>query len=316
MKKILVLTLILTAFCFGHLGLAANMPERQISQGSDDSEEDYAPSTVVDNTPLWACCTCPVSGANCHITGTGLRFLDVQIPQGATVDSAWLTIMPFIVTNDDIACTVYCENVDNCSTYVQANFHNVSNRTRTPSRVMWYKRNAGWNWMNSCNLADIVEEVVNRPGWIEGNALGFILIPGDSAGEWQSNLQLQAWELADHSYGAKFNCIYTAPSSCPDTAETEILQKGFSLLQNYPNPFNESTRIRFSLQQPGFVSLEIFDLLGRKVRILVSGHQTPGDKSVMWDGKDDSGKGVPSGIYFYRIEFENSSETNKLLLLK
>jgi hypothetical protein len=316
MKKILVLMLTLAAFCLGNHCLAVNMPERQISHGSDDSEEDFAPSTVVNNTPLWACCTCPIPGGNCYITGTGLRFTDVQIPQGAIIDSAWLTIMPFIITNDDIACTVYCENVDNCTTYVEANFHNVSNRTRTASRVIWQKRNAGSNWISSCNLADVVEEVVNRPGWIAGNALGFILIPGDSAGEWQCNLQLQAWELMDHSYGAKFNCIYTAPSSCPDTAETDILQKGFSLLQNYPNPFNESTKIRFSLQQPGFVSLQIFDLLGRKVRTLVSGHQTQGVKYAIWDGRDDYGKGVSSGIYFYRIEFENSNKTNKLLLLK
>ena len=151
------------------------MPERQISQGLDDAEEDVIPSTVSDNQPLWACCACPASADTCHITGTGLRFTDAQIPQGAVIDSAWLTIIPFIVTNDDIACTVYCERVDDCSTFVSGNHHNISNRTRTTNKVMWYKRGAGWRWVNSCKLACIVQEVVNRSGWSCGNALTFVL---------------------------------------------------------------------------------------------------------------------------------------------
>jgi hypothetical protein len=316
MRTFLVFGLILMAVSCGNFVLAVDMPERQICQGSDDAEEDFAPSTVVDNTPLWACCTCPASGYICHITGAGLRFTDVQIPQGATIDSAWLTIMPFIITHDDIACTVYCEDVDSCTTFVQGDFHNVSNRTRTADKVIWYKRNAGSNWLNSCNLASIVEEVVQRPGWSAGNALAFIMIPGDSAGEWRSNLQLQAWELADHSYGAKFNCIYTASHACPDTEETTVEPVGFKLYQNHPNPFNRETKIRFMLERPAFVTLDIYNLLGRKVRTLISQHLDEGDTAVSWEGKDDSGKDACSGIYFYRIKVGNSSQTNRLLLLK
>jgi hypothetical protein len=313
MWRSLTILLVMTSFGLFNLAQADRMPERQISQGSDDAEEDIIPSTVVENGPLWACCACPAAKDTCHITGTGLRFIDVQIPQGATIDSAWLTIMPFIITNDDIACTVYCENVDNCTTFVTAGHHDISNRTRTAGKVIWYQRNAGENWMNSCNLAEMVQEVVNRPGWSSGNALAFILIPGDSAGQWYDNLQLQAWELMDHSWGAKFNCVYTAS----DVSEESAAQpEDFTLWQNQPNPFNQSTEIQFSLQHSGFVSLDVFDLLGRRVRTLVTQSLPAGHRSVQWDGKNDFGKEVGSGVYFYRMKVGGITQTKKLVLLK
>ncbi len=92
--------------------------------------------------------------------------------------------------------------------------------------------------------------------------------------------------------------------------------KAYSLFQNYPNPFNQSTRIEFSLSHSGFVNLSIYDLLGRKVRTLVSENLSPGYKYVMWDGKDDSKRGLSSGIYFYQLKVGDLSETKKLVLLK
>ncbi len=316
MKKIAALIYIIIVLGWGTAVWAERMPERQISQGSDDAEEDVIPSTVVVNSPLWICCKCPASGYVCHITGAGLRFTDVQIPQGAIVDSAWLTVLPFIITNDNVACTVYCEDVDDCTTFVEGNFHNVSNRNRTASKAVWYERDMGSDWANSCNLAEIVQEVVDRPGWSPGNALAFILIPGDSAGQWRSNLQVQGWEAADHSYGAKFNCIYSASGAFPDTAGPFVVQEDFTLLQNHPNPFNRSTTIEFFLNRPGYVNLDIFDLRGRKVKSLVSERLLSGLNSLQWKGDDASGKSVASGIYFCRVRVGDFTESKKLLLLK
>jgi hypothetical protein len=98
----------------------------------------------------------------------------------------------------------------------------------------------------------------------------------------------------------------------------------FALLQNHPNPFNQTTKIEFTLTRAGFVNLNIYDLLGRKIRTLASQDLSSGYKSVLWDGKNDSGEDVASGIYFYRIEVEDSSSsgvrefsaTKKLVLLK
>jgi len=90
----------------------------------------------------------------------------------------------------------------------------------------------------------------------------------------------------------------------------------FTLSQNYPNPFNRSTKIEFTLPNSGFVSLNIYDLLGRKVKNLVSENLTSGYKSVFWDGKDNFGKEVASGIYFYQLKIGDFSQAKKLVLLK
>ena len=88
------------------------------------------------------------------------------------------------------------------------------------------------------------------------------------------------------------------------------------LFQNYPNPFNQSTKIEFTLPKSGFVTLTIYDILGRKARVLVSQPLSSGFKSVFWNGKNDSGKDVASGIYFYQLTAGNLSEIKRLVLLK
>jgi uncharacterized delta-60 repeat protein len=90
----------------------------------------------------------------------------------------------------------------------------------------------------------------------------------------------------------------------------------FDLSQNYPNPFNPSTKIEFTLAKSDFVTLQIYDVLGRKVRILVSEELSSGYKSVIWDGKNDDGKDVASGVYFYQLKVGDFSEPKKMLLLK
>jgi hypothetical protein len=97
----------------------------------------------------------------------------------------------------------------------------------------------------------------------------------------------------------------------PSTAPTS-----FTLLNNYPNPFNASTIIHYSLPQATDVKLEIFNLLGQKVRILVDERQNTGYKKVIWDGKDDKGVDVSSGIYFYRLVTENFSDSKKMVLMR
>lgn len=75
----------------------------------------------------------------------------------------------------------------------------------------------------------------------------------------------------------------------------------FSLRQNYPNPFNNSSTIRYSLPYDTVISLNIHDLQGRKIRTVVEGLGHAGHEVVTWDGRDDSGRAVASGIYFYRL---------------
>jgi hypothetical protein len=107
------------------------------------------------------------------------------------------------------------------------------------------------------------------------------------------------------------------PKSTVDIDEdASVAPVKLSLNQNYPNPFNQATRIEFNIVKSGYVNLNIYNLLGKKTRTLVSEHLSSGFKSVFWDGKDNSGNFVASGIYFYRLKAGDFSETKKLLLLK
>jgi len=91
---------------------------------------------------------------------------------------------------------------------------------------------------------------------------------------------------------------------------------GFSLTQNYPNPFNPATNIEFLLSKSGPVKIEIFNILSEKVRTLLDQHLKAGQQMVHWDGKDDSGDKVASGVYFYRLQTEDFTETKKMVLIR
>ena len=90
----------------------------------------------------------------------------------------------------------------------------------------------------------------------------------------------------------------------------------FTLEQNYPNPFNAQTQITFSLASPGNVRLSIYDLGGRLVRKLLKAQANSGNHKVIWDGKDDRGVDVSSGVYFYQISAENKSLTKRMVLIR
>jgi len=90
----------------------------------------------------------------------------------------------------------------------------------------------------------------------------------------------------------------------------------YSLSQNYPNPSNPGTTISYSLKKPGEVKITIFDLLGRKVRSLVQGHKSAGRYSVRWDGRNEAGRPVSSGTYFYRLKAGEAVLTRRMLFLK
>jgi hypothetical protein len=96
----------------------------------------------------------------------------------------------------------------------------------------------------------------------------------------------------------------------------EKVPKSFAVSQNYPNPFNPQTIIKYVLPEPEHVRIVIYNILGQKVRALVDEDQEAGEKSVNWDGKDDLGKEVATGIYFYHIKAGDFSTVKKMILLK
>ncbi len=116
------------------------------------------------------------------------------------------------------------------------------------------------------------------------------------------------WGSANTVNPARFSVI--APTTSINIISSETPQN-YSLSQNYPNPFNPVTKIKYSIKSSGFVSLRVFDVLGKEVENLVNQNQSSGTYEVIWDASK-----LTSGVYLYRLESGSYSETKIMTLLK
>ncbi len=98
--------------------------------------------------------------------------------------------------------------------------------------------------------------------------------------------------------------------------DANITPSSFALSQNYPNPFNPETKIIYDVGKSGFVRLSVTDLLGRHIRTFAASDHEPGRYTVTWDGRDENGRVVASGIYLYRLQSREFTLTRKMVLLK
>lgn len=113
----------------------------------------------------------------------------------------------------------------------------------------------------------------------------------------------------------------TSESSFVSVPSTGHIPTSFQIRQNYPNPFNPETIIEYDLPAEGEITMDVFDILGRKVAELFSGHKSPGTHSVRWDARDMDGNPVGSGTYFVRVIYRKQSgelrtEKSKLMVLR
>jgi hypothetical protein len=144
--------------------------------------------------------------------------------------------------------------------------------------------------------------------------LGYYLIDGYPRG---LDLNKSYAYVANESRGVIVLEYYDAPTTIGgDGGNGHELPGSFSLSQNYPNPFNPSTTITFDL--PGeadnrqHVNLTIYDLRGRRVRELINTDLETGSHKIHWDGRNDQGESVPSGIYIYRLKAGGETITRKM----
>ncbi len=135
---------------------------------------------------------------------------------------------------------------------------------------------------------------------------GLNLPPYDLAGNWRvwnNRIDMGCFEFASEPWVS--NDDHVIPQV-----------QHFVLHQNYPNPFNPETTISFELAEPDLVSIEIFNTRGQKIRRLLNKHYGTGQHNVAWDGCDEQGRAVSSGVYFYRMQTAQKSLSRKMLLLK
>ena len=118
--------------------------------------------------------------------------------------------------------------------------------------------------------------------------------------------------MSDSEGRFRIDLAYPAPTAVEEGAPESL---PIDLYPNYPNPFNPSTTISFELAQPGNASLTVYSVTGQKVTTLFRGRASAGLHRVVWDGRDDVGRHVASGIYFSRLVVGGTAATRKMLLL-
>ncbi|HEX9655354.1 MAG TPA: T9SS type A sorting domain-containing protein [Bacteroidota bacterium] len=212
-----------------------------------------------------------------------------------------------------------------------------------PVRINDDTTSAEWQWFGTMSVApngriDVVWlDTRNNPGTVLSSLYYSYSI--DAGVTWAPNIRLsnsfdphvgwpQQQKMGDYyhmvsdnagvhlAWAATFNGeqdVYYGHISLPvDVAEhSRNVPAEFSLLQNFPNPFNPSTTIQFALPRTGTTLLRVYNTLGMEVTTLVSGNLNAGTHTVNWDAS-----GIPSGVYFYRLEAGEFSQTKKLILLR
>jgi ligand-binding sensor domain-containing protein len=193
----------------------------------------------------------------------------------------------------------------------------------TDTSGAYYTDDSGidWNPIPSINGKSISCLLVDSSEYFAGTLDRGVFASTDGGLSWQSvNSNLMdssvaslAFDQDGYLYAATDSGIFKSNTSIvTDVHETEDRTPlSFSLYQNYPNPFNPSTVIRYQLSSRGFVTLTIYDVLGREVRTLVNDVQQQGSYTVTFNAN-----GLSSGLYFYRLAANNKIETKKMMLIK
>jgi hypothetical protein len=127
-----------------------------------------------------------------------------------------------------------------------------------------------------------------------------------------ANLELYVIAL-DFFNPTKIYKFQPVPTSVKESGQ---VARSFALLANYPNPFNPSTNIPYQLDTEADYELAIFDITGRRVRLLDSGHKTPGAYMSVWNARNDNGELVGGGVYAVRLKSGNREMIRTVMLLK
>ena len=177
--------------------------------------------------------------------------------------------------------------------------------------------NLSWNVSEANDLSHYVVYRGNNPDFTadESSMIGETTEPGFAD---------DVTELGDYYYVVTAVDIHENESDPSDAVNVTLLSlvdvhglpEEYALHQNYPNPFNPTTTLRYDLPEDATVSVVIYDMMGRQVRILVSGQASAGYHSTMWNATNDRGSAVSAGVYIYTIQAGQYRDVKKMILLK
>ena len=120
----------------------------------------------------------------------------------------------------------------------------------------------------------------------------------------------------DGDYTSSYSDVVSLMLTVMDVDPTASIPEAYSLQQNYPNPFNPTTQIRYGLKENTYVSINIYNLMGKHIKSFVNMSQDAGYQTIHWNATDASGQPVPAGMYIYSITAGDFRSTKKMILLK
>jgi len=243
---------------------------------------------------------------NVYVTGSSVTGDDntgyATIKYNSGGDSLWVRIYEGPGNGEDGARAIAVDDSDNI--YVTGRSYGGSETGDDYATIKYYP-NGDTAWIIRYNSP------ANNSDWASAIAVddsGNVYVTGNSYSE------LTSTDYSTIKYVKK-------PSAVEDETESSGKPLEFTLSQNYPNPFNPTTTIKFKVQGSKFkvpvpTILRIYNILGEVVRTLVDEPKSTGDYTVLWDGKNDKGEQLSSGVYFSQLKVGDYTSAKKMVLLK
>jgi hypothetical protein len=227
--------------------------------------------------------------ASYSIPGVGYTAHDPNNDNGTISPTAALSAMPY-TPNESIAALKHFYRTHGSSLWGNFGFRDAFNLTFSSKGVLGTWFSDGYLAIDQGPIIVMIENYRSQLLW----------------NNFMANPEIQT----------ALTAVGFVPDSTTDVVDGKDLNYSFKLDGNYPNPFNPFTIIRFELPQNQLVRVKIYDALGREVKNLLENELPRGTNEVLWDGKNDNGFSLPSGVYIYRIESNGSILSSKMILQK
>ncbi|NOR75226.1 MAG: T9SS type A sorting domain-containing protein [Draconibacterium sp.] len=178
--------------------------------------------------------------------------------------------------------------------------------------------NIALNDANATSIGDIDQPGIESPLYNIGYG-SVILVNVEFINVWRAGIEGVDWiTLGNNQWTYNLDerswAVFTITTAVDD--DVSEIPKAYKLLPNYPNPFNPTTTIQYNVPQESKVTLQVFNVMGVLVNTLVDDVQSAGQNSVMWNGRNNSGQKVSSGVYLYTLTAEGFLQTRTMILLK
>lgn len=269
---------------------ASWVQEAKLTAGDGDGEDSFGNSVSLSGD--WALVGAVNDDGNGHDAGAAYCF--------RRNGNTWQEVAKLTAgdghENDGFGCEVA---LSGNAAIVGAFFHDLAEEDAGAAYVFHWDGN-GWNQISKLTAEDADDDDEFGYGVALSGNIAAIGAPSDN----QNAVDAGAVYVAELDLSSGI------------AGEGQPLPAQFALYQNYPNPFNPATVIRYQLSAISDVKLEVYNLLGKKIISLVNDRQGAGVYRVPWDGRDDEGTAVSSGIYLYRLEAEDIHQVRKMILVR